>query len=425
MISEKLLHYVWKNQWFTKENLQTVHKKSVSIINQGFPHHDAGPDFKQAIIKIGDVTWAGNVEIHIRSSDWYKHEHQNDMKYKSVILHVVYEHDREVFIEGRNPLSTLELKSLLSSQLLLRYSQLMNTLHPLPCEAYIEKITPLTIEAFLARLYHDRMVKKQISIFEILHSFSEDWEQVLFYVLCQSFGFKTNAPAFEMLCKVLPFKILKKHTDSHLQIAALIFGQAGMLDDELEDSYYQSLQNEYLYLKTKYRLIPVDVKNWNLLRLRPHNFPCIRLAQLVEIIYKHRDLFPKITDFHNISYFESIFVNKIDEYWKTHYYFGKESRASDKIMGEKSFQLLLINALVPFLYSYGTFIGNEKLQVYGLRIPELLPFEENHITSRYQQIGFCAKHAVNSQALLELHYEYCEKKRCIDCVIGQRVVSME
>ena len=425
MLSEKLLQYVWKNQWFAKEKLKAVHKQPLSILNQGFPHQDAGPDFKQAIIKIDGVTWAGNVEIHIRSSDWYKHQHQNDAKYHSVILHVVYEHDQEVFIEPNVPLPTLELQPLLSSQLLLRYSQLLNTSVPLPCEAYLEKISPLTIQSFFTRLSFDRLSRKQAQIFEILHSFSEDWEQVLFYVLCQSFGFKTNAPAFEMLGKALPYKILKKHADSHLQVSALIFGQAGMLDEELDDAYYQSLQNEYYYLRAKYKLIPINAKCWNLLRLRPHNFPCIRLAQLGEIIYKHPHLFEKIITSKNIEHFYNIFINKPHEYWNTHYYFGKASRESEKIMGENSFHLLLVNAIIPFLYSYNTFIGNEKLQEYSMRLLELLPFEENHITKKYQDKGFCAKKASHSQALLELHHEYCEKRRCIECVIGQKIVAMD
>ncbi|MDR2971392.1 MAG: DUF2851 family protein [Bacteroidales bacterium] len=424
MISEKLLHYIWKNQWFRKEKLETVHKQSVSIINQGFLHQDAGPDFKQAIVKIDDVTWAGNIEIHIRSSDWYRHEHQNDIKYNSVVLHVVYEHDREVFVSNGNLLPTLELQNLLSSQLLLRYNQLIHAQYPLPCEVYIKMIEPLTILSFLGRLAFDRISGRETQILKILHYFSEDWEQTLFFVLCQSFGFKTNAPAFEILGKVLPLKILKKHADSHLQVTALIFGQAGMLEEELDDSYYQSLQNEYLYLKAKYRLIPVDGKCWNLLRLRPHNFPCIRLAQLGEIIFNQKDLFAKVTTLQNLDNFHNILVYKPNDYWKTHYYFGKTSRESKKIMGEKSFYLLLINALIPFLYSYSKFKGNEKLQEYSLQLLELLPFEENHITTKYREIGFCARHAGNSQGLLELYHEYCEKKRCIDCGVGQQVILM-
>jgi hypothetical protein len=424
MINDKLLHYVWKNQWFAKEALKTVNNQPLAIINQGFPHQDAGPDFKQAIIQIDGVTWAGNVEIHIRSSDWYKHQHQHDMKYNSVILHIVYEHDKEVFIEEKTPLPTLELRQLMSSQLLLRYSQLVNAALPLPCEAYIDRIFPLTLQSFFTRLAFDRLVRKQSQIFEILHSFSEDWEQVLFYILCQSFGFKTNAPAFEMLGKTLPYKILKKHTDSHLQVSALIFGQAGLLDEELEDPYYQSLQNEYLYLRYKYKLIPIQAKCWNLLRLRPQNFPCIRLAQLAEIVFKHHDLFEKIITPKKIDYFQKLFIHKPHEYWDTHYYFGKTSREAEKIMGDRSFYLLLINAVIPFLYSYGRFTGNDKLQEYSMQLLELLPFEENHITKKYQRIGFNAENASHSQAVLELHHEYCERKRCIECVVGQRIITM-
>jgi len=422
MISEKLLHYIWKNQWFTKEALETVQKQPISIINQGFPHQDAGPDFKQAIIKIGDVIWAGNLEIHIRSSDWYRHDHQSDMKYDSVILHVVYEHDCEVCNSQNVPIPTLELQNQLSSQLLLRYNQLMNTPLPIPCEAYINTIHPLTIQSFFDRLIFDRLTRRQAQIFDVLHSFSEDWEQTLFYLLCQGFGFKTNAPAFEMLGKTLPYKILKKHAGSQLQVAALIFGQAGMLDEELDEPYYQSLQNEYLYLKSKYRLIPIDVKGWNLLRLRPHNFPCIRLAQLGELIFSHHHLFEKVTTPQKLAYFQNIFINKTDDYWLTHYYFGKESRKSEKIIGEQSFHLLLINVLIPFLYAYGTFMGQEILQEYSIQLLDILPFEENYITKKYKKKGFCAKQASDSQALLELHHEYCEKKRCIDCGIGQKIV---
>jgi len=423
MISEKLLHCIWKNQWFTKESLKTVHKQTVSIINQGFPHQDAGPDFKQAIIKIDDITWAGNIEIHVRSSDWYKHEHQHDAKYNSVILHVVYEHDCEVFTTQNIPLPTLELQKLLSPQLLLRYNQLMEAPLPHPCEAYINVLEPLSIKSFLTRLSFDRLTRKQTHILDILRTFSSDWEQTLFFILCQSFGFKTNAPAFELLGKALPYKILKKHADSHLQVAALIFGQAGMLEEELEDPYYQSLQNEFLYLRAKYRLVPIEVKCWNLLRLRPHNFPCIRLAQLGEVIFYHHDLFAKVTTPNKLSSLHNIFVNKPNDYWKTHYYFGKVSREKEKIMGESSFHLLLINALVPFLYAYGTFMGNEKHQEYSIQLLETLPFEENHITKKYQQLGFCAQHAGHSQGVLELHHEYCEKKRCMECVVGQTVVS--
>jgi hypothetical protein len=425
MITEKLLHAVWKNQWFAKEQLQTVKNQSISIINQGFLHQDAGPDFKQAIIKIGDVTWAGNVEIHIKSSDWYKHYHQNDLKYNSVILHVVYEHDQEVFITHDTPLPTLELRSLLSSQLLLRYSQLLNSSVLLPCTAYIEKLHPLTLQSFLTRLSFDRFMRKKAQVFEILHSFSEDWEQAMFYTLCQSFGFKTNAPAFEMLGKTLPYKIIKRHTSSHLQVAALIFGQAGMLEEQLDEAYYQSLQQEFLYFRAKYKLVPIDRKNWNLLRLRPKNFPCIRLAQLVEILCQNPDLFTMLIARRKPDYFRNIFIKKPNDYWITHYYFGKRSRSSDKIMGEKSFQLIIINALIPFLYSYSTFIGNENLQEYSMRLLELLPFEENNITKKYQQLGFCAAHAGDSQAILELRNEYCEKKRCLDCSVGRMIVTME
>lgn len=423
MITEKLLHYLWKHQLFTNESLKATDGQTLKIMHAGFPHHDAGPDFKQAVIKIGEISWAGDVEVHIRSSDWMKHKHQEDKKYNSVILHVVYQDDKMINIHEKEPLPTLELKPLISSQLLLRYLQLSESPTPMPCVAYIKSITPLNFIAFLSRLAIDRMARKQKLIFETLKFYAQDWEATVFHILGQSLGCKTNAPGFELLCKSLPYKYLKQHSKSQLQTYSLIFGQAGMLEEDPPDEYYQLLQNEYLYLRQKYKLVPIDAKCWNLLRLRPPNFPCVRLAQLAELIHQSPNLFDTICSQIITIDFRNLFVFEPHSYWKTHYQFGKESNCSEKMMGEKSFQLVMINAISPLLYTYGVFFGNERFIEWSVNMLEKLPYEQNHITKNYQHLGFPCVNASHSQALLELYHNYCEKRNCVECVVGQKIIS--
>lgn len=424
-MQESFLHYVWKHRLYDFQNLKTTADEIVSVIHPGFSHVHAGPDFKQAMIKIDEVTWAGDVEIHIHSSDWFKHQHQYDPKYQSIILHVVYEHDTEIRREAGELFPTIELKKYIPKRMIERYRELSLSENVLPCRNQIEHIDKLNFTSFLSGFAMERLMNRQNAIFEILKQCKNDWEETFFRMLLLGFGFKTNATAFELMGKSLPFRHLKKHTDAKKQIYALIFGQAGMLEKEEEDTYYQILQSEYQYLKYKYNLIPIQEKNWNYLRLRPPNFPCIRLAQLSELLFRSPDLFHKllydekaVSDNRCLSY-------PPDDYWQTHFYFGKTTHRRNVSLGEGAANLLLINTVVPVLFAYATFHGDEKMQIRALTILENIAFEENSITHFYREAGFPSDGALYSQAILELNKNYCPRKLCLKCAIGSAILRRE
>lgn len=429
MISEKLLHYVWKNTIYSTFNFQSTKGNSLQIIHPGYPHQDAGPDFKQAIIKIDDIIWAGDVEIHINSSDWYKHNHQQDEKYKSVILHVVYAFDQEVFINNVEPITTFELQHYISKQMLENYSELIHSNFQLPCFQRVQTIkqessdySQLLFSSLYSRMIAERVEERQKTIFQIVNQSHGDWNETLFKLIAINFGFKTNSPAFEMLSKSIPYKYLKAHSNNHLQVYALLFGQSGMLEEQIEDDYYQTLQNEYFYLRRLYKLVPIHPKNWNLLRLRPQNFPCIRIAQLSEVIHHFPELFYRIENHTEKAQFEKLFILETDPYWQTHYHFGKKSKEHTTIIGKSTFDLLMINSIIPALYAYGTFSGKDELQERAIDLLTQIEPEQNTILKTYQEIGFPINNAFESQAILQLSKMYCKKKECLECSIGQKML---
>jgi len=425
-MKENFLHYLWKHQTYNAIGLQTTKGDSLRVVSPGLFHQDAGPDFKQAIIKINEITWVGNVEIHIRSSDWYRHGHEQDEKYKSVILHVVYIDDKPVLRSESEQYPTLELRHYVPAELLSCYQSLSLSKQILPCALSLPKIPKINLVSWLSRIGVERLQRRQKSIFEMLRSYHEDWNEVLFHQLTVGFGLKTNAPGFEQLAKSLPFRYLQNHTASQLQIYALIFGQAGLLKEELSyDSYYTQLQQEYAYLQQKYRLTSINSACWNLLRLRPQNFPCLRLAQLSELFFVHPSIIQDIID-HNLSYNElrSFFRCSPHSYWKTHRHFGKSSSSKGGIMmGDTTINLLFINAIIPVLYAYAHFHGNELWQMQTLNMYDTISFEENHITKHYRDAGFPAYNALFSQAVLELYQYYCTRRRCVECDVGCRILK--
>lgn len=431
MNSEYLLHYIWKNSIFTSFNFQTADGESLQIIHPGYAHQDAGPDFKQAIIKINQIVWAGDVEIHIRTSDWYKHHHHQDEKYNSIILHVVYEHDLSQIKASHHNFPVLELKHYISKQMLENYELMSRSTHPLPCKSFIirkkdrdENYLKLLFSSLYSRMIAERLNEKQSSIYNIYTEVKGDWNETIFRLLASNFGFKTNQPAFELMSKSIPFRILRNHSDNHFQIYALLFGQSGMLQEQLDDdTYYTALQNEYLYLKKKYKLVPIHVKNWNLLRLRPSNFPCIRIAQLCEIVHHYPQLFTYIENHTEIAQFEQIFISKPDPYWETHYHFGKESGNHSVLLGRTAFILLTINTIIPILYAYGTFSGRSDLQERAIDLYSELEPESNHLITQYRESGFLISSAYDTQAILHLSKKYCTLKKCLECTVGQKIIS--
>ena len=420
---EDLLHYVWRNRLFAPTALTTTDGRPLKIIFPGMAHQDAGPDFKQAVIKIGDLTWAGDVEIHVNSSDWHRHKHSADPKYQSVILHVVYRHDAEIERMPGEEYATLELRRYIPESMLEKYKSLTLSTAGLPCQQQLKNIEPVYINSFFMRLTTERLLRKQEGIMGIHESCRHDWNETAYRIIARSYGFSTNATGFELLAQSLPFRILYQHHDSRTQLYALLFGQAGMLEREPCDDYYRSLQDEYTYLKYKYKLTPIPEKCWLFLRMRPNNFPTIRLAQLAELIFHHPNLFADLTRFENKEQCYRVFGNEPHEYWQKHYLFGKESKKHCVTPGASTIDLLLINNVVPILFAYGNFCGDATLQEKALDILEQLHFEQNHITRKYQEAGFPCQNASHSQAFLELQKYYCTPKKCLQCQIGVKIIG--
>lgn len=423
-MTEAFLHYVWQNRLFDFLDIQTVNHEPLEIIFPGYHNTDAGPDFRQAVVRIADMKWAGDVEIHIRSSDWYKHKHQTDEKYKSVVLHVVYENDMDVERTQGEYYPTLELKDYISLRMLEQYQNLVDSLETLPCRNCMSKVEELTIHSQISSLMMERMLRKQDDVLNALSQCQYDWNETLYRRLAISFGFKTNATAFELMSKSLPLKILSKHSDSAVQINALIFGQAGMLDVPHIDAYYDSLKYEYDYLRYKYQLDPIGVHHWNLLRLRPPNFPCVRLAQFASLLHCFSsDLLSQFISCSSVESLSDILSVDANDYWTKHYHFGKETMLPHSVsLGSTAVNLLLINTVIPVLFAFHRFSGNDHNLEKTVQLLDQLPFEDNKLTRIFKNTLFPQKTAFDSQALIELWEHYCKEKRCLDCGVGESIV---
>lgn len=422
-MTEAFLHYLWKHRLFDFMNLKTTAGEPLQIIFPGYHNTDAGPDFRQAIVRIGAMKWAGDVEIHIRSSDWYRHHHQADEKYLSVALHVVYEHDCEVERKDGEYFPTLELKDYIPLEMFTQYQHLVSSPLQLPCFSYLTDMELIHFRSLMSSMVMERMLRKQEDVLRMLGECGGDWKETLFRLLAASFGFKTNVPAFELLAKSLPLKVLAKHADSEAQTAALIFGQAGMLERAEVDDYYDSLKYEYEYLRYKYQLVPIGEHHWNLLRLRPPNFPCVRLAQFAALMHASPDLMAFFLNSSSVSSLKRVFSVNANPYWETHYHFGKSTILKHSaILGDMAINLLIINTVIPFLFAHHRFFGNENQLEQTLALLEELPFENNKRTRDYAHTPFPRQNAMDSQALLELSQYYCSPKRCLECAIGERIV---
>lgn len=415
-MNEMLLHYFWRNQLFSVLDLHTTDHRSLRLVRSGIAHQDAGPDFKQAVIKIDGITWAGDVEIHVRTSDWLRHGHQHDAKYQSVILHVVYQHDVE--LEENFP--TLELKEYIPPSMIEEYEQMSCSRDLLPCRHSLLEVTSLQFASWLSRLAVERMQRKQAEVVQTVCECHHNWQEAVFRYFVANFGFNKNASAFELLSRSLPYRYILKHKDSRLQIYALVFGQAGLLEQPPDepDRYFDTLQSEYDYLKYKYNLVPIPLKVWNLLRLRPQNFPCVRLAQLSECIYRMPELIELLLHDTDVSLLRGISLFEPNDYWKSHLHFGRASPTRPRKIGQQAFNLLVVNVVVPVRLAHAAFMGDDTAREQALSLLESCDFENNSITRQYVEAGFPSGHALYSQAILELYKQYCSVKRCANCDIG-------
>jgi hypothetical protein len=425
LFAEDFLHYVWKFRLFNRINLRTTEGEELEVYSAGIHNTNAGPDFQNARIRIGETTWAGNAELHISSSDWQKHGHTADNAYDNVILHVVYRDDVPLLRADGKRVPTLELKDRISAELFNRYHNLVfGNQTIIPCGGTIATVVGLTLHNWLTRILVERMEKRSEAIIAALANNRGDWEETFYQFLAANFGFKTNALPFELLAKSLPQNILAKHKNSPMQIEALIFGQAGFLADELTDAYPQKLKVEYDFLRKKYNLTPIENHIWKFLRMRPQNFPTIRLAQFATLIVQSNHLFSKILDTQDVKGLKDLFSNiHVNEYWLTRYRFDKESKPAGKSLGDASVNTLLLNIVAQFLFSYGKHLQLQHFISRSLKLLESIPAEQNNITADFVNLGLKINSAFESQALLELKNNYCDYKKCLQCGVGIKILK--
>ena len=415
-MTERLLQFIWQFQYFDKKVLTTIDSELIQVIFVGQYNINQGPDFSNAKIKIGNTTWAGTVELHIRTSDWKKHQHQNDKNYDNVILHVVWEDDGM-----KSDIPVLELKGRVSKILLQRYEDLMNANSFIPCEKSIHTVRDITWKSWKDRLLIERLLRKATIVETYLQQNNYHWEETFWWLLAKNFGIKVNAEAFESIAKSISINILAKHKSQIHQLEALLLGQAGLLEKKFTDEYPKLLQREYKFLKEKYKLKPIH-QPVHFLRMRPGNFPSIRLAQLAMLITESNHLFSKIKDTSAVKDVIKWFDATANDYWHYHYRFDDESAFMKKNLGAAMIDNIIINTVAPVLFAYGTYHDENKYKEKALKWLGETTAEKNSITKGFQKLGIENQNAFDSQALIELRNEYCTKKRCLDCGVGNKIL---
>ncbi|GAB1454162.1 DUF2851 family protein [Draconibacterium sp.] len=423
IIPEEFLQYIWESKLFFTENLKTTNGEKLEIMNVGKRNTDSGPDFFNAKIKIDDTIWVGNIEIHKKSSDWYVHNHQTDKAFDNVILHAVEISDQSILRSNGEEIPVFVLKY--PGHLKSNYQNLLDAKTWIACENQFHKIDPIILQLGFNRLMIERLEIKTEEILTRLQQNNNDWNTTFYQMLARMFGFKVNAVPFELLAKSLPMEILAKHKSSLFQLEALLFGNSGLLNDQLlGDDYYIDLRNEYSFLYKKYKLKGIESHLWKFMRLRPGNFPTLRISQFAALIHRSHGLFSRIIELENLSDLKDLFKVQASEYWKTHYSFNKTStRNSEKELGETSVDMLIINVVIPFLFVYGEKQNKELLKNRALEFLEQLPAELNSIIEKWGKLGVNSRSAFESQALLQLKNKYCDRKKCLNCQIGVKLVK--
>ncbi len=423
---EQLLHYVWKHKLFPLHELLTTDGRSVEVIDPGLHNQHAGPDFFNAKVKINGMLWVGNIEIHDRASFWFAHHHDTDEAYNNVVLHVVGVADAVAITQRGDQLPTLVLQ--VPEHLATQYHELLSADHYPPCYRIIPSLPRIVVHAWMSALETERLEQKTQAIRQRAERANGSWETAYFATLARNFGFGINNEAFETWAQTIPLHCVDHHRDDLFQVEAIFLGQAGLLNPEaiperyrqqaLSEGYFARLRNEYLYLAHKFALKPMNHKLWRFLRLRPQNFPHIRIAQLANLYYSRKASLSQITDCQTTKQLLQALATEVTPYWQTHYTFGSESPKSEKKLSAASLNLLLINTAIPMLFAYGRHRSNETLCNRAFDFLEELKAEENHITRMWKECGLPVDTAGDSQALIQLKNQYCDRKDCLRCRIG-------
>jgi hypothetical protein len=421
-MNEDFLQFIWNSGLYDSANLKTGEGENVDVISAGIRNRDSGPDFYSAKIRIGDTVWAGTVEIHKKASEWNLHGHQNDSAYNNVILHVVEKNDAVIRRKNGEIIPCVEITYPESFKR--RYLELSESKQHIPCANYIPDVAPLKIQFGLDRIATERLERKTSDISVLMGETFNDMEEVFHCILFRYFGFKTNALPFEMLARSLPAKLLRKYSHSLSAIESLLFGQAGFLDIEAADEYSFILKSEYQFLKNKHNLVAMDKSLWKYAKLRPVNFPTIRIAQVAAMLSKYQSLWEIVVTLDNIKDIHEIFDVTASGYWDSHYIFEKtSSNVSPKRLGEKAIDNLIINVIAPMIFTYSIYGGDETLKERALYFLESLKAESNSVINEWIECGIKPANALQSQALLHLQTVYCSSKKCLKCTIGKEVIQ--
>ncbi len=423
-MQESFLHYLWQMQYFDKRELKTTEGEKIEVFHPGLLNTDAGPDFSNGRIKIGPMDWVGSVEMHTLSSGWLDHHHEIDKAYENVILHVVWQEDKAIQRDDKTVIPTLELKGRVDETLLKKYRQLINSSFSIPCQRSLQNVNDLTKISMVEKALMQRLERKAKEVYGYYLQSGNNWEQTLFQIIGRNFGFKINAEPFFQLTRSLPIKIILKQADKQESIEALLFGQAGFLDASRGDEYYIKLQREHRLLTQKYDLhkSKMSKANWRFLRLRPANFPSLRLAQLGAILHERQNLFSHILNCESIKSLVRLFTVMPSPYWLNHYQFSKKSKSKVHELGLASIHNIIINTIVPVWVAYGKLNDDQSLIDRSLQILQQIPSESNRITRMWENTGITPCNSFDSQGVIELYNSFCNLRNCLSCNIGASLV---
>ncbi len=421
-MTEEFIQFIWKYGLFERTGLFSDSGDEIQVISLGEHNRDAGPDFMNARLKIGATTWAGNVEIHLRSSDWFLHGHDEDKAYDSVILHVVYNHNQCITRSNGETIATLVLPC--DEKFYGSYRLLLSQKGMIPCQKRIQRVEPLLRDCWLSSLVVERLRNKTAHIEEYLKRNKGNWEEAFYISMARSFGFGLNASPFELLARSVSLSVLNRHRNNPMQLEAMLMGQAGFLNEgRIFPEYYVLLRNEYVYLQKKYKLKPIESHLWKFLRLRPVNFPTLRISQFANLIQQSEGLFSSVMACNDLQELRLLFTLKSSEFWDSHYTFERTSNASVKKLGDNAFNSLVINTVIPFMFIYGSMHGQEETKNRALELLNNILPESNRITRKWDLAGIKASSAFYSQALLQLYSNYCNHRHCLSCSIGTNLIT--
>ena len=423
-MNEKLLQFIWQFQYFNKNELTTVDGTSLNIIHPGNFNHNQGPDFSEARIKLNNTVWVGNIEIHTEASQWHAHHHANDHNYSNIILHVVWKNDDDIKDANAQPIAMLELQPLVSKLMLQQYERLMNAKGFVACEDHLPALSSVGWLSWKERLAAERLERKALSILDNLQQANNHWEEIFWWQLAKNFGAKVNAAIFEQMARSLPVNILAKHKSQVIQLEALILGQANLLNKDFEEDYPKMLKREYKFLSNKYQLKPIN-KAPDFLRMRPANFPTIRLAQLAMLVYHSTHLFSKILEINDLDELRKLLDVTANDYWHYHYLFDQPTNYQLKNLGRTMTDNIIINTIIPVLFAYGMYHNTNEWKDKAIMYLSQLAAEKNKITNAWKEHNVSNENALESQALLELKNNYCDNKRCLQCAVGFKLLKTE